>query len=159
MDAGVARGHTDPDETALRERLIGTWRLRNWHAYDVAGERQQPFGPDPLGYVVYTADGRMITTIGRARREPIGGDLLSAPDAGRSAAFASFVAYAGTFEVEGGDVIHRVEMSLFPDWVGSVQRRHVEMSTDGADLVLRPELATAAGGAARHELHWRRVTA
>jgi hypothetical protein len=101
----------------------------------------------------------MITTISRASREPIGGDLLAAPDPGRSVAYASFVAYAGTFEVEGDDVIHRVEMSLFPDWVGTVQRRRVEMSTDGMDLVLRPVPATAAGGAMRHELHWRRATA
>ena len=78
----------------------------------------------------------MLTTISGVDRAPIGGDLLSGPDAGRLEAFASFVAYSGTFRVEGTSVVHTVEMSLFPDWVGSEQRRSVELSADGQRLTL-----------------------
>jgi hypothetical protein len=114
-------------------------------------------GAAPLGYVVYTADGRMITTISAADRPPIGGDVLSGPTEGRLAAFASFLAYSGRFRVDAGQVVHEVEMSQFPDWVGSEQRRHVELSADGRSLTLSTDPVAAAGRVGRHILRWERV--
>jgi hypothetical protein len=110
-----------------------------------------------MGYVVYTADGRMITTISRAHRAPIGGDLLSASPRGRAEAAASFVAYSGTFRLEGDEVVHDVEMSLFPDWVGTRQRRHVSLTDDGATLTLSSIPPTAGGPSVCRRLIWERV--
>ena len=136
--------------------LVGTWSLRRWEALAEDGTVRTPFGEAPLGYVVYTVDGRMITTISRADRAPIGGDLLAGPEAGRLDAFASFIAYSGTFKVAGDTVTHRVEMSLFPDWVGSIQRRSVELSSDGQRLTLSTT-QLAGGRTDRHVLTWERV--
>jgi hypothetical protein len=119
----------------------------------------QPFGEEPLGYVVYTADGRMITTISMAGRAAIGGDVLAGPAEARVAAFASFIAYSGTFRVEDNDVIHRVEISLFPDWVGGEQRRHVELSEDRNRLTLSTDPMPSAGRVGRHHLSWERIEA
>lgn len=94
--AGIA-GVAEPGARSLTVAdLVGTWRLLSWHALGEDGSTREPFGAEPLGYVVYTADGRMITTISRGDRTPIGGDLLSGPEAGRLDAFASFIAYSGT---------------------------------------------------------------
>jgi len=123
------------------------------------GAVSRPFGDDPIGYVVYTADGHMLTTISEAGRVPIGGDLLSAPAEARSEAFGTFVAYSGTFRVQDHDVIHGVEMSLFPDWVGTEQRRHVKLSQDGGYLTLSTDLTSASGRVVRHHLHWTRFDA
>ncbi len=97
------RGATlDEGVSGLRaEDLVGTWQLLEWEAQQEDGTVSRPFGDAPAGYVVYTHDAHMITNISRAGRPAIGGDLLSAPAEARAAAYASFVAYAGSYRVEG----------------------------------------------------------
>ena len=101
----------------------------------------------------------MITTISQTGRVPIGGGLLSAPAEARSEAFGTFVAYSGTFRVHDHDVIHDVEMSLFPDWVGTQQRRHVKLSQDGSSLVLSTDPIPVSGQVVGHHLYWARISA
>jgi hypothetical protein len=45
------------------------------------------------------------------------------------------VAYAGGYSFDGDRVVHHVELSLFPDWVGSDQERSVKLA--GARLTLK----------------------
>ncbi|HEU0242498.1 MAG TPA: lipocalin-like domain-containing protein [Candidatus Limnocylindrales bacterium] len=137
--------------------LVGTWRLRSWVAEADDGD-QHPMGDPPEGVLVYTPDGTMITTIGRAGRSPIdGGDMLAGPDAQRLDAFTSFIAYSGTFAVEDGDVVHDVTMSLFPNWIGTRQRRHVALSDDGRHLELSADPFVLRGRLSVQRLRWERV--
>lgn len=147
-----------PQEAQLRERLVGAWRLVTWESIGDDGSVTHPMGADPQGVVVYTPDGTMMTTIGRRDRAPIGGgDMLDGPAEERLAAFGSFIAYTSRFRIEGSDVIHAVEMSLFPNWVGTEQRRHVELSADGDGLVLSADPFLLRGRISRHRLSWRRI--
>lgn len=154
---GARPAHAPGGHGLRPDQLVGTWRLIGWEALGDEGEVSRPFGDGPLGYVVYTRDGRMITTISRAGRAPIGGDLLAGPAGPRAEAFGSFMAYSGTFRVEGHDVVHHVEMSLFPDWVGTEQRRHVELDVDGTALVLSTDPMPTSGRMVRHRLRWERL--
>jgi hypothetical protein len=139
--------------------LVGTWRLRSWTATADDGV-EHPMGDPPEGILVYTPDGTMITTIGRAGREPIdGGDMLAGPDAQRLEAFTSFIAYSGTFRVDGDDVVHTVEMSLFPNWIGTEQRRHVSLSTGGRELELSAGPFVLRGRLSVQRLRWERAGA
>jgi len=148
-----------PRETADRAQLLGAWRLLTWEAIGEDGTIDLPMGTDPEGVVVYTPDGTMMTTLGRAGRTPItGGDVLAGPDDERLAAFGSFIAYQSRFRMDGRDVIHQVEMSLFPNWVGSAQRRHVELSADGRSLVLSSDPILVRGRMSRQRLAWERIT-
>lgn len=149
MDAGAG--------TLEAEDLVGTWKLLTWQSVASDGSTTEPFGPAPLGYVVYTADSRMITTISAPDRPPIGGDLLAGPETGRLQAFATFLAYSGSFRVERGEVVHRVEMSLFPDWIETDQRRSAALSPDGQTLTLSTRPLAAGGRTGRHVLTWQRV--
>lgn len=147
-----------PEETRLRDGLLGAWELLTWEAIGDDGSREYPMGIHPQGVVVYTPDGTMMTTLGRRDRTPIdGGDLLTGPDDQRLAAFSSFIAYTARFRIEGGDVIHQVVMSLFPNWVGTAQRRHVTLSADGSSLVLASDPFLLRGRRSRQELAWRRI--
>ena len=139
--------------------LVGTWLLRDWSLLLDDGQVAAPFGPHPQGIVVYTAEGRMLTTIGARDRGVGDADLVSGTDAARQAAVRSFVAYSGTFLVEGQDVIHAVEMSLEPRWVGTKQRRHVELADDGRGLVLSTDPLLVNGRFGRHRLTWERASA
>jgi hypothetical protein len=61
------------------------------------------------------------------------------------------VSYCGRYELHGEDeVLHHVEASNVPGWVGGVLRRQVAF--DGDDLILR-------GGAGKltAEIRWRRI--
>lgn len=137
--------------------LVGTWRLRSWVAEADDGI-EHPMGEMPEGVLVYTSDGTMITTIGRPGRSPIeGDDILAGPDHQRIEAFTSFIAYSGTFRVLGGDVIHDVAMSLFPNWVGTRQRRHVSLSGDGRRLELSADAFLLRGRLSVQRLRWERV--
>jgi hypothetical protein len=137
--------------------LVGTWILRRWQSTLQDGSVSEPFGPRPQGVVVYTPDGRMITTIGSPDRAPSHRDLASADDAARLAAVSTFIAYAGTYRVEGADVLHEVEMSLDPAWVGTLQRRHVGLSADGRTLTLSTDPLLVVGRRGRHRLTWERA--
>ena len=137
--------------------LIGSWLLRSWVLSLDDGSKETPFGAEPQGLVVYTTDGRMITTIGLRARPSAGSDLSSVSDAARLAAIRTFVAYSGTFTVDGEDVVHAVEMSLDPAWVGTQQRRHVELSDDGRTLILSTDPLLVVGRRGRHRLTWERA--
>jgi hypothetical protein len=47
--------------------------------------------------------------------------LGAAPDAEIAAAARDYFAYCGTYELRGGEVVHRVELSLLPNWIGAEQ--------------------------------------
>lgn len=146
-------------EDTLRAALLGAWRLTTWEAIGEDGSIEHPMGTEPDGVVVYTPDGTMMTTIARSDRAPIsGGDVVGGPAEERLAAFSSFIAYTSRFRIDGTDVIHQVEMSLFPNWVGTAQRRHVTVSPDGADLVLEADPFLLRGRVARQRLTWVRIT-
>ncbi len=148
------------EEVALRASLLGAWELRSWESVGEDGSIDHPMGVDPQGIVVYTADGTMMTTIGRRDRAPIaGGDMLAGPDDQRAAAFSSFISYAARFRIDGGDVLHEVRMSQFPNWVGTTQRRHVQLSADGAGLVLSSDPFLLRGRTTRQVLAWSRIEA
>jgi Lipocalin-like domain len=44
-------------------------------------------------------------------------------------------AHAGCYSFHGDRVIHHVELSLFPNWVGGDQERLVELAGDGSSSV------------------------
>jgi hypothetical protein len=65
------------------------------------------------------------------------------------------VAYAGRYSFYGDRVVHHVELSLFPNWVGSDQERSVELAGDRLALSASPLLL--AGQQRVPRLVWERV--
>jgi hypothetical protein len=113
-------------------------------------------GTDPIGYVLYAADGRFSITISRRGRAGFAaGDLLGGTAEEKAQAMESFVAYAGRYAFHGDRVIHHVELSLFPNWVGSDQQRWVELA--GGRLTLSASPLLLAGKQQVARLVWERV--
>ena len=110
------------------------------------------------GYIAYTADGTMIAMMGSGDRPAFAeDDVTGGTDAERGQAFASFIAYAGRYEVSGEYVTHHVEASLFPNWIGTVQRRHWELDPSGRLLTLTSPPIVQAGQTRIHRLTWERA--
>lgn len=136
--------------------LVGTWKLVAWRRVADDGTVTYPLGEDAHGLLVYTANGRMIVQVAAATRPPVeptdpplGGDVQKRADA-----YSTFLAYFGTYEVEGDSVIHRVDSSLFPDWSGAEQSR--PFTYDGRELVLRTPPMSGPHGTVVNELAWAR---
>jgi hypothetical protein len=143
-------------EVQPRDELVGAWRLISWENHAADGRVTYPMGTDAVGYLTYTADGRCSVMISRAGRAVFAGnDLLSATAEEKARAVEGFVAYAGRYTFHGDRVVHHVELSLFPNWVGSDQERFVELSEDQLTLSANPLLLTGR----QHVPHllWERV--
>jgi len=150
---------THPEEAREeRDALSGGWRLESWVSLADDGSEALPMGASPEGILVYAPDGTMVTAFGRADRDRFAtDDLTGGSVADRSAAFSSFIAYGGRYSVDGSTVTHSVEVSLFPNWVGTVQRRHWQLDRGGQLLTLISPPITVGGLTRTQRLTWRRV--
>lgn len=139
--------------------LLGSWRLVTWESIaEDDGEVSRPMGETPEGLLSYTAEGRMLVLIGRSDRpRSSDDDFFGGSTAERAAAAESFVAYGGRFEVAGDDVLHHVELSLFPNWVGSTQRRTMVFGADGDTLELTSPPFVLGSVLRTQRLRWSRI--
>jgi hypothetical protein len=144
-------------DQSTRRRLVGAWRLRAWETTAEDGAIDHPMGEDPVGIVIYTDEGTMVTILARADRAPFAGaDLLGGSVEEKVAALETFVSYASTWRLEGDEVIHTVVVSLFPNWVGTQQRRRIELSEDGGTLTLRSPAFLLRGAVRSSRVVWER---
>lgn len=119
--------------------LEGTWRLVSFDVRDQGGQIVYPFGRDAVGFITYTGDGRMAVQFGRAERaRPASGDWVGATPSEIEAAARDYFAYCGTYEYRDGEVTHRVELSLMPNWIGGEQVRLVAFDDDTVTLATPP---------------------
>ena len=147
--AGTASGQGKDD-------LVGTWKLVSAWSTRPNGERVVLYGKHPIGFLTYTKEVRMSAMLTDSDRPPLSSeDRIAAPAAERAAAFSNFAAYAGTFRIEGGRVIHHVEISSLQNLVGTDQVR--QMKLEGNRLTLWPPPRTFGGEQRVNELIWERL--
>ena len=136
--------------------LIGTWRLISWETRSADGQISYPLGKDAVGYIMYNEDGYMFVAIMRPNRVKFfAGDLLRGTTEEKARATDTYVSYCGKYEFQGETVIHHVELSLFPNWVGIDQERLVELTGNRLTLSTRPILLGGVQQTAH--LIWERV--
>jgi hypothetical protein len=107
------------------KQLIGTWHLVS--AVAVAADGQPlppPYGPEPMGRLVLSDNGRMMAVICDGR--------TTVPE-GQKRAYAS---YCGNFRVEDDTLITIVDAAAITDRIGSQQRRKLDFRN--GQLVLIP---------------------
>ena len=136
--------------------LVGTWRLISWENRDADGGISYPLGEDAVGYIMYNEDGYMFVAITRPNRAKFAaGDLLSGSTEENAHAASTYVSYCGQYELQEGRVIHHVDVSLFPNWVGVDQERLVELKGNRLALSTHPILLGGIQQTAH--LIWERV--
>jgi len=138
-----------------RNPLLGTWKLRSYVVTTAARERLTPYGENPTGYLSYTADGRMYAIGAANDRVAPAGPIP--PDTARGALYDTMFAYAGSYSLEVGKVIHHVDISWNPAWTGTDQIRHFEVN--GKTLTLTTRVTDPAGDAETlYVVVWERAT-
>jgi len=138
--------------------LIGTWRLLSWENRSVEdGQVSYPLAEDATGYIMYNEDGYMFVAImGSKRPKFAADDLLSATKEEEARAEETYVSYCGRYDFLGDTVVHHVEMSLFPNWIGGDQERLVNLRENRLTLSTRPLLLRGIQQTAH--LIWERVS-
>ncbi len=134
-----------------RGKLLGAWRLVSYQMeVQASGAREDPLGKNPSGYILFTAEGRMMVVLtGEGRKAPN-------TDQDRADLLKSLVAYSGIYRIEGDRWITKVDVSANPAWVGAEQARSFLLEGD------RLQESTAAmnrpdKGMVRFILTWERV--
>jgi hypothetical protein len=142
-------------ENGLRERLIGTWTLVSARRRDIPSGREDSFfGADPIGYINYSPEGRMIALLVRSDRPMPVCETASAGEAEKL--FRSVVSYAGTYSVNGDEVTHHVDISWNELWTGTDQTRIVTFEGDYVHLSTRPSPDPIEGKMSVRTMTWKR---
>jgi hypothetical protein len=138
--------------------LVGTWTLESFTAANPAGGKRFPHGADPVGQLIYTAEGSMSAVLTRRSRPKFASaDLAGGTQEELRWAFEGLEAYAGRYEVDAdrGTVIHHLEVCRYPNWEGSSQLRYFRLT---GDCLLLTTLPMNAGGREWvYTLCWRRM--
>jgi len=127
---------------SLREQLLGTWTLVSWTR--VVGNVEEPglLGQDPVGQIMFAPDGRMCFNAMLRDRSPFAGrDFQAGTPEEKAAAYDSYIGLCGRYEVNESErsVALRLDVSLYPNWVGTTQKRFVE-TTDSRLRITTPPI-------------------
>jgi len=115
--------------------FLGTWRLVSFEVRSAGDKVYYPWGENPAGYIMYNADGYMSVSMMASDRPAFeASDLPKGTEQEKVAAADKYISYAGKYEVRGSKVIHHVDVSLFPNWVGGNQERNFKF--EGNRLLL-----------------------
>lgn len=140
----------------LIDKIVGNWEMISWTIEDLTtGNKSDALGPDPVGYITYTPDGRvMVLVLARDRHRPKA--LVPTQDE-KLALYDSMFAYAGTFTVDHEKVVHHIDMSWNQSWTGTHQTRFYELRDDTLIYVGAPARNPMNDRDCVHSVIFRRV--
>jgi hypothetical protein len=147
---GIAMAETKPS-------LVGTWRLVAVKSTTAKGEvNPTAFGLNPTGFATFTSEGRMTLIMCDDGRKPLSVvDRVSAPVEERAQAFATFVAYAGSYTFTGDRVVFHIQAASIQNWVHTDLTRSVTFEDERVSL---RTMTTLKGGVIQTiETTWARV--
>ena len=139
-----------------KNRFVGTWKLLSFTSRTEDGRIDYPLGKDVIGYITYTSESIMSVSIMSPNRPLFySGTRKSGTTEEKSTAFDGYVSYCGRFDVLDEKVVHHIELSLFPNWVGTDKERFFEFRRNKLTLSTPPFLLEGE----KHTAHlvWQRI--
>ncbi|MEA5596418.1 lipocalin-like domain-containing protein [Rivularia sp. UHCC 0363] len=142
--------------------LLGTWKLISIMAIFSNGKiDREAFGINPIGYITYTIEGKIMVIFAKSDRTLLSGNsassltdaIHSVPIEERSQAFSTFNSYAGSYTLDGNTVIHHVEIASIPNRVGKSLTRNFKLDKNRITLTTPYQ----SDDKPRFELVWERV--
>jgi Lipocalin-like domain len=136
--------------------VVGTWRLKSFVREIVGtGERYNQLGEHPQGFLGYSSDGRMYAIL-------VAGDRIkpqeeAATDEERVKLHKLMIAYAGTYTIDGGKVLHRVDISWNGARTGTDQVRFYKLEGDTLTIRTAPNKSPVDGREGVGVVVWEKV--
>ena len=138
------------------ERLIGTWKLVEAVSEDLAtGDKTNIYKGGPVGFITYGADGRIMVIVVDSGRKKPEGNVATGPEA--EALFRTMSAYAGSYMMKSGQIIHHVDASWNETWTGTDQIRNYKFDGDRLSLATAPSPNPFTGKMSVRTLVWEKV--
>lgn len=114
----------------LSRKIVGVWQLVSYEVeLQATGELINAMGNHPRGRVIFTNDGWVAFNLEGTDRKP------AKTEADRARLMTSLVAYIGQYRIEGDQWITSVQTAWAPEWVGTEQRRNVNIEGNIAKVI------------------------
>ncbi len=131
--------------------LIGAWDAAGQDRLGPDGRVSGAVGATAPGRIIYTAEHQMMVLAITSEDLP-----KAAPEQlderARAAIASACTAYAGRWELTGDQLLHHIDIAIFPAWMNSTRVRFPSLSGDLLTLTTLPE---ADGSVSR--IYWRRA--
>jgi hypothetical protein len=117
--------------------IVGTWALVAYEDHPDGSPTEYPYGPTPVGLLIYDATGHMAVQIMKVPHPKVAsGDEEKVSSGEKLALFDAYTAYFGSYSVDWKTkiVTHRVEADMCDVYVGTAQKRHFELQGDRLTL-------------------------
>jgi hypothetical protein len=138
--------------------IVGTWRLVSMTTRDAAtGRSVDVWGERPIGFLTYTAAGRMSAVVAKADRKISADSAGQATPEEQAALFRDSFGYAGRYTMTGDGVVHHVEVASDPTWIGRDQRRVTMLDGRRLTVTSAPVASAAAAEPQAFTLVWERI--
>jgi len=142
---------------SIKDKIIGTWKLVSWK-YN--GENDTPidfFGENTGGILMYDKSGYMNAQLNKQKRANFKSESLTEGTSEEiTEAYLSYAAYYGKYyEKSPGEIVHVVEGSLFPNWVGHEEIRYGKI--EGEYLILSTPPIQAKAKKIVFTVTWKRA--
>jgi hypothetical protein len=142
---------------AAQEVLEGTWKLVGSKRTNTAtGATTDTLGPNPLGYIMYGKDGRMMVLMTRSDR-PKPDSIDKITDEQRGRLFSSMLAYSGSYKFDGKTIEHYIDLSWNEVWSGTAQARDIKKEGDRLIYTTQPAPSPIDGSMGFATVIWEKV--
>jgi hypothetical protein len=148
-------------QKSIKDQLVGPWTLLIDDGIKPDGTHVPAFGPNPVGSLIFTPNGRyslqIMRVINRASFASNNRDTGTADE--NKAVSQGTISHFGTYTVdEAAKAINfHIEGSSFPNWENTNQKRLVIAVTDEVLTFSNPTSSTPAQGYTHTELVWKKV--
>jgi hypothetical protein len=158
---------TQPPQSATPElkganfasQLVGVWILVAYTNEQPGSEDTHPFGPQPQGFLIYTADGFVSAQLMKPGRSVFhSSDWHHGTPEEYQESGSGYIAYCGSYEVdeEKVTVTHIPSVALLPNLIQGRQVRSIDLHDDR--LTLRAAGAPIINGIPiTSRLEWKRA--
>ncbi len=144
------------------KEIVGVWALVSFERRSGDGALSYPFGPSAVGRLIYDPSGHMSAALMSGDRPALGMPPENVKGMRPSIQSIRVIhrvftaamlhsSYSGRYRLEGDTIVHQIEVSSLPDWVGTELRRQATL--ENGQLALN--FADAQGS--QMTLRWKRV--
>ena len=140
-DSAIAQQKT------IKEQLIGTWIFVRTEATQADGKKVLPFGPNPKGILIFTADGHFAhLQVADDIPKFASNSRVTGTAEENKAVVQGSIALSGTYTVDEGvrAFARTIESTTFPNWTGITQKLKIDSLT-GDELVYSNLTGSIAG--------------
>jgi hypothetical protein len=133
LGAGTVVSRAAGPASAQPTKIVGTWKFLNYVRTDPGtGKNVNIFGEHPRGWLIYTAEGRMMVIVVPESRKQL------EKEEDRIEHHKQMVAYTGRYANVGDKVIHYVDVAWNEAWIGTNLVRSYKIVGDRLIITTAP---------------------